>query len=311
MDPARAPTTTSAAGSDDAAAGGTGRSTESARPGEGAPPGPVHSSPPSTAPAAPLPTTPCGAGIAKADGSPWECTFVDHFDGVALDRTKWVPQVTPWTGYHSGLECFHDSPENVQVRNGELSLVVRDEGFEFWCGTESGGYRTRYTSGMVSTYGRFAQRYGRVEIRARVQGATAPGLHSALWLWPDDESTGGSSELDIAELFSLYPDRAVPYLHYPGSDLDPLRTNTSCFIADVSRFHTYTVEWSADHVEIIYDGRTCLRNEWNDATRPRQNFDQPFILILTQALGIGTNTFIPGLTPLPAATIVDHVKVWQ
>lgn len=33
-------------------------------------------------------------------------------------------------------------------------------------------------------------------------------------------------------------------------------------------------------------------------------------ICLTQALGIGTNEFIPGTTPLPATTSVDWVRVW-
>jgi hypothetical protein len=39
-------------------------------------------------------------------------------------------------------------------------------------------------------------------------------------------------------------------------------------------------------------------------------FDEPFYICLTQALGIGTNAFIPGSTPLPATTSIDWVRVW-
>jgi hypothetical protein len=42
-----------------------------------------------------------------------------------------------------------------------------------------------------------------------------------------------------------------------------------------------------------------------------QPFDQPFMVVLTQALGITTNEFDPATTPLPATTQVDYVRVWK
>jgi hypothetical protein len=40
-------------------------------------------------------------------------------------------------------------------------------------------------------------------------------------------------------------------------------------------------------------------------------FDQPFFIALTQALGVGTNSFNPATTPLPATTSIDYVRVWK
>jgi hypothetical protein len=42
-----------------------------------------------------------------------------------------------------------------------------------------------------------------------------------------------------------------------------------------------------------------------------QPFDSPFIVALTEYLGVGTNAFQPGTTPLPASTQVDYVRVWK
>ena len=57
-----------------------------------------------------------------------------------------------------------------------------------------------------------------------------------------------------------------------------------------------------------FDGRTCLVDGWNPVAP--QASPQPFSICLTQALGIGTNLFLPGGTPLPATTSVDWVRVW-
>jgi hypothetical protein len=73
------------------------------------------------------------------------------------------------------------------------------------------------------------------------------------------------------------------------------------------------VEWTASTIKIAYDGKTCLIDDWQPAwplVKP-QPFDQPFLIALTQALGIGGNAFDPATTPLPATTSVDYVHVWS
>jgi beta-glucanase (GH16 family) len=258
----------------------------------------------------------CGARIAKSTGGYWACSFSDEFNGSSLDRGKWIPQQTATSGYLNGpTACFVDSPSNVSVSGGSLRLTARREPAPVGCGPT---WTTQYTSGMVTTAGgRFSQTYGRFEIRAKVPAAQVKGLQTALWLWPVDAGKYGtypaSGEIDIAEMYSQHPDRAIPYLHYKAAAPDPNVTNTACMISDPSAFHTYTLEWTASSMKITYDGRTCLVDHWNPASplTGSQPFDQPFFLALTQALGVGTNAFDPATTPLPATTSVDYVRVWK
>ena len=223
-------------------------------------------------------------------------------------------QQTANSGYHSGIECFEDSPNNVSVSGGVLNLTVEQAAAPFVC-QGLPPYPTDYTSGMVSTYQRFSQAYGLFEVRAKVSGATEQGLQTSLWLYPAKLTYGAwpmSGEIDIAEMFSEYPNLAIPYVHYNNSGNDPNATNNSCVIGDPSQFHTYAVAWTPQSMTFTYDGHTCLVDQWNPAppqVRP-EPFDQPFMISLTQALGINTNEFIPGVTPLPATTSVDWVRVW-
>jgi beta-glucanase (GH16 family) len=241
----------------------------------------------------------------------WACTFSDDFDGTSLDTSKWIAQRTATSGYTSGkTACFVDSPNNVSVSNGTLQLTARTEASPFTCSDPTGNFNTQYTSGMVSTAGgRFSQAYGRFEVRARVSSARLSGLQSSFWLWPVDANKYGawpaSGEIDIAELYSQYADRAIPYIHY--SSADPNVTNNSCIIGSPDAFHTYAVEWSPSTIKVIYDGNTCLI----DTLAGSHPFDQPFIVVLTQALGIGTNQFDPATTPLPATTTIDYVRAWD
>jgi beta-glucanase (GH16 family) len=187
----------------------------------------------------------CGARIPKSTGGYWACTFSDDFNGSSLDRSKWVPQRTDTSGYMNGpTACFVDSPKNVSVSDGTLRLTAREESAPFDCG---GDFTTRYTSGMVSTaQGRFSQTYGRFEVRAKVPPAQVKGCRPLSGYCrstpPGTGSTRHRAEIDIAEMCSNYPDRAIPFVHYNPAAPDPHVTNTACMISNLAAFHTYALE---------------------------------------------------------------------
>jgi beta-glucanase (GH16 family) len=255
-----------------------------------------------------------GQPTIDAAGQTWQCSFDDEFDGSTLDTGKWIVEQTADGGYHSGLECFEDNPGNVAVSGGTLNLTVQQASSSFLCPGDP-PYATQYTSGMVSTYQRFTQTDGLFEVRAKISGAAAQGLQSSFWLYPAQPTYGSwpmSGEIDIAELFSEYPTLAIPFVHYNNSSADPQATNDHCAISDPSQFHTYAVQWTSQSLSFLYDGQTCLVDHWSSASPliDPAPFNEPFYVCLTQALGIGTNEFLPGSTPLPATTSVDWVRVW-
>jgi beta-glucanase (GH16 family) len=258
------------------------------------------------------------------DGITWTCTFDSEFTGSSLDLTKWMPMTTAASGYTSGdSACFEDSPANVSVGNGYLSLTAREEAAPFLCQDPYGSFYTQYTSGYVTTYKLFSQTYGRFEVMAKVPAATAQGLQSSFWLYPESLDGYGpwpmSGEIDIAETYSDTPGVAIPYIHYL---VDPLSisastdtntfTNDSCVI-DPTKFNDYVLEWTPTSMTVTINGNVCLVDHWIPLV-PQiapQPFNQPFFINLTQALGIGLNQFDPSTTPLPATTEIKYVRVWQ
>ncbi len=262
-------------------------------------------------------TTPPSADcstLPKAGGGTWTCSFDDEFNGTSLDRTKWTPQKTASGSFDQSVECYVDSPNNISVGGGALTLTVRKEDAPFSC---AGLKQSQYTSGMVSTWtgggGGFAQTNGRYEIRAKFTGAKQKGLQESLWMWPVTPTNywPASGEIDIAEVYHLHSDRAIPYIHYNNPN-DPNITNNNCLIDDISQYHTYVLEWTTSDLKISYDGNLCIDDAWQAYwTLGRQPFDAPFFIALTQALGVGDNAFDPASTPLPASTVVDYVRVWK
>jgi beta-glucanase (GH16 family) len=281
---------------------------------------------------APVLGGPCGGSeLLKSDGSPWSCTFDDEFDGSELNRALWQPQTTAASGFTSGpaayRTCFTDDPANISVADGILQLTARQEPDPMTCADRvHGAFTTQYTSGEVTTRTTFSQTYGRFEVRAKLPQTTVKGLQETLWLWPENDLKYGawprSGEIDFGEFYSKYYYVDIPYIHYV---LDPTTVDTladvniytsySCHL-DYTAFNTYAVEWLPGLITILLNDKPCIIDNYRpanvDAPAP---FSDPFYLALTQAFGISINgndnAFDPAVTPLPASTMIDYVRVWK
>lgn len=263
------------------------------------------------------PATPCGTTTyLKADGTPYACSFSDEFAGTTLDASKWTPVLTAVTGQRHGVECVVDTPETLAVGGEALTITARRLSAPMTCASPWGVFDTSYTGGMITTSRKYAQAYGRFEMRARFPRAEVAGAQSSLWMFPQELTYGAwpnSGEIDIAEWFSGWGELVVPTLHYNGEQNDPYRTSYACALGDPAAFHTYAVDWTPTSITFVYDGNVCLRNaSWSPeggllAPAP---FDQPFNLLIGNGRGTGKNE--PSAdTPFPSRLQVDYVRAWS
>jgi hypothetical protein len=256
----------------------------------------------------------CGETIPKAGGGSWTCTLADDFDGTALNSTIWRTHTDHFTG-DVVTACNVDTPDTISVRDGALHLSVV-KGEPVTCaGLE--GATTPYAAGRVTTYHAWSQQYGRMEARIRTTASTEPGLHEGFWMWPDTRYPEGqlewpnNGEIDVAEMRSVLPDRAVPFLHSSddlllGSVTSGSNANTAWNCAAARGvWNTYTMEWTPDRIEIFVNGVSCLVN-----TSGNEAFKKRYILVLSQGLGIGGNT-LTSSTTVPATMDVDYVRAWS
>ena len=266
------------------------------------------------------------APLTKPDGSAYQCTFDEEFNTTSLDATKWSALTAAKTGVGQGQDCFVDSPNNISVSGGTLNLTSRKEAAPFTCyGRKLAPTRpSQVTSGNVTTASKFSQQYGRIEVRVKIPEVKdkTPGLMQSFWLWPDkpyDQDPGSApwpatGEIDIVEMFSVGPDRAIPYIHYVPDPADPNVTNPYCYI-DRSQYHTYILTWTPDTIQINIDGYNCVL----DHPKPKspqvnpQPFNKTFYISLSSGLGVAgsANDYIDGTTPLPATSQIDYVRVWK
>lgn len=237
----------------------------------------------------PMPSATPGDGASGAptpgSSADWSAyTFHDEFDGTELD---------PHWGRHWGsLGISELSRAQASVADGVLSIAAERTA-------------TGWTSDLLDTFASFRQRYGYFEARIRVpQG---PGLWPAFWL--ADDWAASPAEFDVAEICANPPGtnhgNDVTVLHQIIHGEHVYRLGHKALRGeDLSKdWHTYAVDWRADHVSFYFDGVETWRYT-DAATIPRM----PMTVILS--LELGTWCGRPeATTPSPAVMQVDWVRV--
>ena len=210
---------------------------------------------PSTTPA-PEPAQ-ARAPTPDVDSTYWTPAYFDEFDGTSL--AKWTVRDDSTHGVLSYDRAII-SKDNARVADGMLHL----EGKKLVSPVIKRGERW-FSTGYIDTIGKFSQKYGRWEIRAKLPltANNSKGIWPAFWLRPDGGATGG--EIDIMEAYgtptavSFSPqDRAGTTLHYDQTG----KNKTSAWIPVTptlsSAFHTWTFEWTPHGMKWLFDGQVYM-----------------------------------------------------
>jgi beta-glucanase (GH16 family) len=204
--------------------------------------------------------------------------FADEFSGSTLDRAKWNVIVTGggWRTVNNEQQAYVDSTDVLEVRGGVLTIHPR-----FRAGFSTPDGKTfDFVSGRIDTRDRFEFTYGTAA--ARMKLAPGAGLWPAFWAlgngrWPD------TGEIDVMENVGD-PGWTSVALHGPGYFGDtPLVKRAT---VDISAWHVYSVDWTADLLIFRIDGKEIYRVTKADVEKyGRWSFDNPKHLIVNLALG--------------------------
>jgi beta-glucanase (GH16 family) len=201
------------------------------------------------------------AGPAQEAQAARRMLFYDHFT-TTLASSKWNVEdygpggyqaccLTRWNQYYTSANVFSGS--------GALRLVAGAD----------------YTSGAVTTEGKFSFRYGTLSIRAKLP--SGPGLWPALWLLPNARPAPGQlagSEIDLMEelgrdphtvYFTVWQGASHMGCHYSGPDFS-------------AAYHTFTLNWSPGRAQWLIDGVTRC-------TLRRDVSNQAMFLLMNVAIG--------------------------
>jgi beta-glucanase (GH16 family) len=245
-----------------------------------------------------LPTT-----VAYTPGPPragMEMVFHDEFDGDTLDTSKWNT-CYPWDDHgctsSANRELEWYQPDEELVENGLLRLRAQKNPV-----TGSDGKEYPYTSGMITSSGKFAATYGWYEIRAKMP--PGKGMWPAFWLLPQNGEW--PPEIDVLEVLGDSMQILYTTLHFKTENSAHLSYGDSTYLMlDLGEdFHTYAVDWQKDLLVWYFDGQEVYR-----LTRyvPAQD-----MYILTN-LAVGGNW--PGSpdekTVFPGYFEVDYIRVYR
>lgn len=246
------------------------------------------------------------------EGEEWELVWSDEFDGKGLpDSTKWTYNIGNWGWGNNEPQYYtHARLENARQENGTLIIEARkDDMGQPW------------TSARLTTQGKTAFTYGRIEFRAKVP--EGDGTWAAGWLlgdaYRDELSWPYCGEIDVLECVGFEIDDET------GAGLNHATCHTRAYYfkqgnqigSEIevdsmnSVFHTYAIEWYPDVIKGYLDGahyytydKTADSLEWP--------FHEAQNIVLNLAVGGGWGG-MKGIDPSydRHAYVLDYVRVYQ
>jgi beta-glucanase (GH16 family) len=212
--------------------------------------------------------------------------FSDEFNGNSLDQQKW--NVT----YPSGSgELQQYIPDAFSFDNGILKIHA----------VANGNSELPFTSGILTTKGKFTQEYGYFEIRARVP--KGQGLFPAFWLMPANGKW--PPELDVFEVLGQDSSKVYMTVHYTNSNHYPGEVQGSYSGPDLSlEFHTYGLDWEPDRLTWYVDGVERFSTTQNVP-------HEPMFLLINLAVGGDWPGPPDHKTPFPSEFDINYVRVFS
>lgn len=232
----------------------------------------------------------------------WSPVFAESFNEQTLDTSRWN---TCFWWDNSPLGCDGSVangelqrylPGNVTVHGGMLDIVARHESYS----TDSKTYQ--YTSGIITTEGKFVFRYGYVE--ARIHLTDGKGIWPAFWMLPQDHLA--KNEIDIAEILCDQPDVVNTALHFTVNGRHASVGGTYRGVHFDQGYHVIAVDWEPHFITWYVDGKPFYYVS-SAAEIPQTDM----YLLLNSAVGGYWSGNPDRSTPFPHHYSIDWVQVWQ
>ena len=244
----------------------------------------------------------CGAAcVQAAKPSAYQLFWEDHFNGATFNQMYWskIPRgKSPWNAHMSNHKSLYE------VKGGKLILWSRN----------NDGLDPKdpvpYITGGLYTKGKKSVSYGKVEVRAKIQGCQ--GSWPAIWMLPEKGKWPDGGEIDIME--HLNHD-AIAYQtvhsHYTYTLKQKTPKQGSTGPIDPNGFNTYAVEILPDKLILSINGKTTLTYPKIETDKKGQYpFGTPFYLLIDMQLG---GNWVGKVDPkqLPAKMEIDWVKFYR
>ncbi|WP_409013968.1 family 16 glycosylhydrolase [Dyadobacter sp. CY356] len=212
--------------------------------------------------------------------------------------------------------------ENAYCKNGFLIIEARKEevknpgyisGSKNW---KEERETAHYTSASLVTQGMQSFKYGRFEMRARID--TRSGLWPAFWTLGNEGEWPDNGEIDIMEFY-----RGMLLANVAWGSKDKWKATWNSVKKPVSefndpewasKFHIWRMNWDEKSIRLYVDDMLINTQEvektYNTIDPKSNGFIQPHYILVGMALG-GDNGGDLSNTKFPARFEIDYVRVYQ
>lgn len=231
----------------------------------------------------------------------WELVWEDEFEQPTLDSTIWskIPRGTAdWQKYMSDYDSCYAIQDGNLILRGLINTYLPDD-------------TATYLTGGVYTKGKLGFSEGKLEIKAKLNGAQ--GAWPAIWMLPQKGQWPAGGEIDIMERLNFdsiaYQTVHTSYTYELGIKNPP---NGSTGEINPDDYNIYSV--------IIYeDSLSFYINDLHTFTYPRMStekskgqfpFYHPFYLLMDMQLG---GSWVGRVNPdhLPVEMLIDWVRFYK
>ena len=236
--------------------------------------------------------------------SGYRLVFSEEFDGGSIDSSKWNTSYRwgpNWT-INNEQQYYVDTTANpdfgvrpFEFGGGKLKIVA-DKTPSWLKGSANG---KSYTSGVLTTYGKFKMKYGYVEMRAKMP--KGQGLWPAFWML-NHYDNGNEPEIDIMEFLGREADTVYQVYHSRSGSSGTLEHEGPDF---TSGYHTFAVDWSPGKLVFYVDGKETNRYESGNVS------NEDMYIIVNLALGGSWGGEVDGSTPFPSRYSIDYIRAYQ
>lgn len=232
----------------------------------------------------------------------WKLVWEDNFD----QKTGFDPQVwskiprgkSDWNNYMTDFDSCFDMRDGNMVLRGIINYSQPND-------------TAPYLTGGIYTKGKKAFSNGRLEIRAKLNGAR--GEWPAIWMLPIDAPWPMGGEIDIMGTSESRYNRLSDYTYQlyaqSGYQRQSVITLRRCDQSD--DYNVYSVEMYPDSIAFyINDTHTFTYPRIETDKEGQFPFDQPFYLLIDMQLG---GSWVGAVDPkeLPVEMYVDWVRFYQ
>ena len=233
-----------------------------------------------------------------------DLVWSEEFKSTLLDNI-WVFEPKNNTNPDIADQLQNYREENVRVSGGTLKIYAE----------KNAGV---YTSARLS--GRYAFKYGRIEISAKLPEQEKEGIWSKLALIGDNEnivSWPQCGEIDILEYFSYMPNETYINLHSGANNAmnGTLISANNYLESAEEEFHAYGILWTDMYIKFYIDDPDNIVYSINRPSSPTDAnwpYDKPFYLLVDMVIG-GKYGGADGVDDslFPAIMEIDYIHVYH